>query len=358
MKRRYWALFTMIFIAVGVVVFTLKPEDPVVKKKNELSKKYRDELVRIVKRRLKKKKTPVLSFDKKDEFLEGLTSILDKNKSFAIFEFEQFKESYNGERIIECAFDAKRRNEMAGSRDIIGIDLFNDIKRIAILPDKSMLIDGDFETSHFDEFAESPQIVKEKYSEDSSIYLGRKWQLQGRTMVLHKKNTLYLGASDNGQKFLETVEGERSVTDQWDYDESGDLYGEVTVKEFFNIFNPKNMINGDVRHALVAAVDKIKFNFDLSQGGALHIDLEAKRSIMMDLFGKMIDIAFAAFKLSVTSLADKDDELKNFIEHTDFQSFETENGLHLIISVPQYFLDDVLDECLEKQEDLDYEGGR
>ena len=352
MKKRYWVLITMIFIS--VLAFTLESEKPVVKREDELSKKRSEELVKVVKRRLKKIKVPRMSFDKKNAFFVALNAVSDRKDSEVIVELKQLKESYNGKRLLRCFFDSKKEEGLEKIKEDYGISFLDDVEKFAHL-DNGILLEGDFKTEHFDDIRNHPAIREEKYGEHDYFFSGFR-RSNFESMAIHDERILYIGKSPTGRKLLETYEGKRVADDSFNHDVSGEVYGVLPTERFLNFLNHKNMINRIIRKEIIAVADKVGFSLDFSDGVALNANFKGENRDEMSYLAEKIETAFSVFRASIMDIAE-DHELKEFFEQSNIELSENDAGYNLNIALSQEFFDKFIDECLEKQENLERDGG-
>ncbi len=282
---------------------------------------------------------PPSSYKPRDPLLAAMPR--EMKKGLLVFEANAVRHSPIGEPLLDCMF-GKNRNTLTKFHERTGIDLANDMDRIAMIDD-SVVLTGDFKNQKLQEEL-GPSYA---YGKEARVYPRQALPDGGRgsgpaATAVWRDELIAMGDSEAEVKALidrlESGEG-GGLSEGETY---GELYGRVSPEFVGKMFEDENPA---LAEKFRQAAKDIRLHLDASGDVGLVLDVAGGSSDTVDL-GKSLGAAMSIARLDALARG----------KTTDAELLELarvrpgEDSFRMEVALPQAFVEQKLAECVARRE--------
>ncbi|MEO7327083.1 MAG: hypothetical protein ABI193_00800 [Minicystis sp.] len=229
-----------------------------------------------------------------------------KGKSALVFEASALRDSPLGKLWLDCMLSKHDLAEMARFKSAYGVDVMQDIDRVAMSSERVGVVSGTFSEARFD----TPERSHRAYGVKGMIYEDREGQ--GRPLALWDKTMLIFSPKVEAiEAAIDRLEdrGPPSTPLLPEWAAYGDVYGLISAEDLSALLPPSQK---EIADRLRGAVDKIELHVDASEDVGIVADVTGPNGEEVDDFGKSLGAALSLGRLKAQS--EGDDKLAQLME--------------------------------------------
>lgn len=229
-----------------------------------------------------------------------------KGKSALVFEAGVLRDSPLGKLWLDCMLSKHDLAEMGRLKEDYGVDVLQDIDRVAMSSERVAVISGSFSEARFD----TPDRSHRAYGVKGMIYEDREGG--GRPLALWDKSILIVGRKAEAlEAAIDRLEdrGPPQIPPIPDWAAYGDVYGVISADDLSDMLPPSQK---EIAERLRGAVDQIQIHVDASEDVGIVADVTGPSEDDVDDFGKSLGAALSMGRLKAQ--AEGDDKLAELME--------------------------------------------
>ena len=248
----------------------------------------------------------------KDDTKEGFRSKRDpvltalpttRGKSAMVFEAAALKESPFGRLWLDCMLSERDAQEVERFKKDYGVDVLNDVDRVAVSSQKVMILSGDFGAVHWDKL----DRPRQRYGDKGTIYP----QENGAAIATWGDGVQIMGDPEEIKAAIDRLEdrvpSEPPLIEDWSA--YGDAYGVLSAEDFAKMLPESQR---EIAERLRGALSRIELHVDASDDVAIVADATGPTATDVDDLGKTLGSALALGRLKAQS--DGDEKLADLME--------------------------------------------
>jgi len=238
---------------------------------------------------------------KRDPVMTALPTA--KGKSAMVFEAAALKESPIGRLWLDCMMSERSAKELERFKNDVGVDLLNDVDRVAVSSQKVVILSGDFGAVHWDKIGRTPKPYGDKgtiYGDDNQESVatwGDGLQIMGDPAEIK-------AAID---RLEDRVPPEPPLIEDWSA--YGDAYGVLSAEDFAKMLPESQR---EIADRLRGALERIELHVDASEDVAIVADATGPTEADVNDLGKTLGAALSLGRLKAQS--DGDEKLADLME--------------------------------------------
>lgn len=338
-RRRLWLLAALVlFVLAGFLLWHSDGPPPPPPKQVEIPRSLRPaEITRMEKRAVlplapvKPNETAIGPRRPRDPMLAALS--FGKGSSAVVFEANALRYSPVGQLLLDCLAAQGKDNPVQMLKDRYGIDVLQDLDRVAVTPN-GLLLTGDFKTAKWgDLFQHAPGDL---YGDDAELYQISPPVPDGGApppafaSAVWNNQLVYLGkSSDDARAAIDRVEGriptEPLISESQTY---GEVYGVLGVDQFAKLFPPEQ---AELAQKFAAAAQQVELHVDARNDVGLQASIHGSDAQQVEDLGKSLAGMLSAARLEAK--ASGEDDLAQLLDFArvrpDGSSFSLEMALPL-----------------------------
>lgn len=238
---------------------------------------------------------------KRDPVMTALPTA--KGKSAIVFEASALKESPIGKHWLDCMMSPFERRRLAKFRDHFGVDLLEDIDRVAFSSEKVLVVSGDFSAARWDSIGPSPQVYGDKgvmFDEDTRDD-GRPGAIGiwNDEIILMGEDRAALEAAID--RLEDRAEPATPRIPEWG--QYGDVYGFLSAEDLARMM-PSDQ--GELAGRIREVVTEVELHVDASEDVALTADVHGSDPKEVEDLSKSLGAALALARLKAQTDGEKD----------------------------------------------------
>jgi hypothetical protein len=261
---------------------------------------------------------------KRDPVMTALPTL--RGKSAMVFEAAALKESPIGRLWLDCMLSERDAQELDRFKKDYGVDMLNDVDRVAVSSQKVMVLAGDFGAVHWDKL-ERP---KRSYGTKGTIYASDDNQ-GGKAIASWGDGIQLLGDVNEIEAAIDRLEDrtppEPPLIPEWSA--YGDAYGVLSAEDFAKMLPTSQR---EIAERLRGALERIELHLDASDEVAIVADATGPTATDVDDLGKTLGSALSLGRLKAQ--ADGDEKLAELMELARVSPRDGRFSLELALPMP------------------------
>jgi hypothetical protein len=238
---------------------------------------------------------------KRDPVITALPST--KGKSAVVFEASALRDSPIGRHWLDCMASAYELRRLERFRNEFGVDLLEDVDRIAFSSEKVLVVSGDFSGARWDSIGASPRVYGDK-----GVVFDEDPRGGGRAEGFGIWNDeIVLLASDRAsiEAAMDRLE-DRAPPSQPripDWASYGDIYGFLSAEDLAMMLPEEERA---IAERLRGAVDDVELHVDASEDVAITADVQGTNAADVEDLSKSLGGALALARLKAQADGETD----------------------------------------------------
>jgi hypothetical protein len=228
-----------------------------------------------------------------------------KGKSAVVFEASALRESPLGKLWLDCMLSRYDLEQIERMKEEIGIDILNDVERVAVSSEKVVIATGEFAGANLKEISSTSRA----YGAKGVIYEGDE---RGRTFAVWDRSVILMGPDVSAleasiDRLEDKVPPESPLIPEWA--SYGEVYGVLSADDIAQVLPESERA---IAEQLRRAVEQVELHVDASEDVAIVADVEGPLEGEVDDLAKTLGAALSLGRLKAQ--ADKDDKLAELLE--------------------------------------------
>jgi hypothetical protein len=250
-----------------------------------------------------------------------------KGTSAMVFEAAALKESPIGRLWVDCLLSERAAQELESLKKDHGIDLLNDVDRVAVSSQKVMILSGNFAAASWDKL----DRAKRSYGDKGTIYTSDDPRGEARSIATWGDGLQIFGDASEIEAAIDRLEDrtppEPPVIPDWSA--YGDAYGVVSAEELARILPDSQR---EIAERLRGALENIELHVDASDDVAIVADASGPTATDVNDLGKTLGAALSLGRLKAQS--DGDEKLAELMELARVSPRDGRFSLELALPMP------------------------
>lgn len=243
---------------------------------------------------------------KRDPLLVALPS--DPKRSALVFEVDALKESPIGRVWLDCmlARNDRDRRGIERLKETYGVDLSNDVERVAVSSERVAILQGSFEPSRFERDGWKGRTYGEKGTIHENDELGRAVATWGGELLLLGNDV------DTLEDAIDRLESDdpHQTSILSDTSSYGDVYGVLSPEDLAKALPEEQ---AELADKITSVVDRVEVHVDASDDVAMVADVRGPAGDDVADLAKSMGTALAVGRLKAQS--DGDDKLAELLDY-------------------------------------------
>lgn len=251
----------------------------------------------------------------KDDTKEGFRAKRDpvmialpttRGKSAMVFEAAALKESPIGRLWLDCMLSERDAEELERFKRDYGVDMLNDVDRVAVSSQKVMILSGDLGGAHWDKL----DRPKRAYGDKGLIYESENHG-GSKAIASWGDGIQLVGEVKEIEAAIDRLE-DRAPPEPpliQDWSAYGDAYGVLSAEDFARMLPASQR---EIADRLKGALEQIELHVDASDEVAIVADATGPTATDVDDLGKTLGAALSLGRLKAQS--DGDEKLAELME--------------------------------------------
>jgi hypothetical protein len=261
---------------------------------------------------------------KRDPVMTALPTT--KGKSAMVFEAAALKDSPIGRLWLDCMLSDRDAEELDRFKKDYGVDMLNDVDRVAVSSQKVMILSGEFGSAHWDKL----DRPKRSYGTKGTIYQREEGE-SGKAIASWGDGIQLLGDAKEIEAAIDRLEdrtpAEPPLIPEWSA--YGDAYGVLSAEDFAKMLPESQR---DVAERLRSALETIELHVDASDDVAIVADATGPTATDVDDLGKTLGSALSLGRLKAQS--DGDEKLADLMELARVSPHDGRFSLEMALPMP------------------------
>ncbi|WP_437336751.1 hypothetical protein [Sorangium sp. So ce394] len=345
MRHRAWLLAAVLLLGLAAWLMSrgdVKATSPKKKARVEFPRGPREpELERSLRRRT----LPPPALDpsaaprpSRDPLLTALPT--DRATSAVVFEASAIKESPAGKLWLDCMLANVEMDSFEEIEDEFGIDVLEDIDRIAATSGALVVVSGQFPSARFDSLRGSRRAYGARgtlFEEDGRVPVFGRW---GDGLLLLGRDAAAIEAAID--RLEDKVAPAPPVIPEWA--SYGDAYGVLSADDVAELLEGSEP---DIAERLRGAVGQVELHVDASEDVAIVADVTGPVAADVDDLGKTLGTA-----LSLARLKAQSDGEEQLVELLDLARVSPRKGrFSMDLALPLPMIQKAMGRCVERRRD-------
>lgn len=276
---------------------------------------------------------------RRDPVMTALPTL--KGSSAMVFEAAALKDSPLGRLWLDCMLSERDAQELERLKKEYGVDMLNDVQRVAASSQKVMILEGDFGAARWDKL-ERP---KRSYGDKGTIYTTDDPGGGPRAIASWGDGLQILGSVSEIEAAIDRLEDrvppEPPLIPEWSA--YGDAYGVLSAEEFARVLPESQR---EIADRLRSALASIELHIDASEDVAIVADATGPAAADVDDLGKTLGAALSLGRLKAQS--DGEEKLAELME---FARVSPRNGrFSLELALPMPVIQRQMGPCRRKRD--------
>ena len=261
---------------------------------------------------------------KRDPVMTALPTT--KGKSAMVFEAAALKDSPIGRLWLDCMLSDRDAEELDRFKKDYGVDMLNDVDRVAVSSQKVMILSGDFAAAHWDKL----DRPKRSYGTKGTIYAREEGE-GGKAIASWGDGIQLLGDAKEIEAAIDRLEDrtppQPPLIPEWSA--YGDAYGVLSAEDFAKMLPESQR---DVAERLRTALETVELHVDASEDVAIVADATGPTASDVDDLGKTLGAALSLGRLKAQS--DGDEKLAELMELARVSPRDGRFSLEMALPMP------------------------
>lgn len=227
-----------------------------------------------------------------------------KGKSAVVFEASALRDSPVGQLWLDCMLSRYEMNKLSKLKEKTGIDVLNDVERVAVSSEEVLVVSGNFLDARFQELA--PE--RRAYGAKGMIYErenGEVFAIWDQSIVLAGPKAAPLEAAID--RLEDKVPPEPPLIPEWA--SYGEVYGVLSADDIAGLLPESER---ELASRLKSAVEQVELHVDAEEDVAIVADVAGQVEADVDDLGKSLGAALSLGRLKAQ--ADHDDRLAELLD--------------------------------------------
>ncbi|WP_437726201.1 hypothetical protein [Sorangium sp. So ce861] len=275
---------------------------------------------------------------RRDPLLTALPT--DKATSAVVFEASAIKESPAGKLWLDCMLAKLEMDSFDELEDEFGIDVREDIDRIAATSGPLVVVSGQFPSARFDSLRRS----RRAYGARGTLFE----EEEGRSPAFGRwgDGLLLVGDAEAVEAAIDRLEDKVApappVIPEWA--SYGDAYGVLSADDVAELLEGSQP---DIAERLRGAVSQVELHVDASEDVAIVADVTGPMAADVDDLGKTLGTA-----LSLARLKAQSDGEEQLVELLDLARVSPRKGrFSMDLALPLPMIQEAMGRCVERRRD-------
>ena len=262
---------------------------------------------------------------KRDPVMTALPTT--KGKSAMVFETAALKDSPIGRLWLDCMLSDRDARELEQFKKDYGVDMLNDVDRVAVSSEKVMILAGNFGDVHWDK----ADRAKRSYGTKGTIYASHEGTIGEKAIASWGDGIQLMGDTKQIEAAIDRLEDrtppEPPLIPEWSA--YGDAYGVLSAEDFAKMLPSSQK---DIAERLKGALERIELHVDASDDVAIVADATGPTATDVDDLGKTLGAALSLGRLKAQS--DGDEKLAELMELARVSPRDGRFSMELALPMP------------------------
>jgi hypothetical protein len=262
---------------------------------------------------------------KRDPVMTALPTT--KGKSAMVFETAALKDSPIGRLWLDCMLSDRDARELENFKKDYGVDMLNDVDRVAVSSEKVMILGGNFGAVHWDK----ADRQKRAYGTKGTIYSSNEGTIGEKSIASWGDGIQLMGDTKQIEAAIDRLEDrgtpEPPLIPEWSA--YGDAYGVLSAEDFAKMLPDSQR---DIAERLKGALERIELHVDASDDVAIVADATGPTATDVDDLGKTLGAALSLGRLKAQS--DGDEKLAELMELARVSPRDGRFSMELALPMP------------------------
>lgn len=262
---------------------------------------------------------------KRDPVMTALPTT--KGKSAMVFEAAALKDSPIGRLWLDCMLSDRDARELERFKSDYGVDMLNDVDRVAVSSEKVMILAGNFGAVHWDK----TDRQKRAYGTKGTIYASNEGDIGEKAIASWGDGIQLMGDTKEIEAAIDRLEDrtppEPPLIPEWSA--YGDAYGVLSAEDFAKMLPTSQR---DIAERLKGALERIELHVDASDEVAIVADATGPTATDVDDLGKTLGAALSLGRLKAQS--DGDEKLAELMELARVSPRDGRFSMELALPMP------------------------
>ncbi|NUQ72213.1 MAG: hypothetical protein HUU21_01525 [Polyangiaceae bacterium] len=243
---------------------------------------------------------------KRDPMITALPP--SKGKSVVVFEASALKETPIAKHWLDCMMSGRQRRGLDRFRDRYGVDLLEDIERLAVSSEEVIIASGDFSGANWEEMDGPPRVYGDKGVLFERGGEGRRREVLG---IWNDEMVLMASHAEAIEEAMDRLEDRAPFSEPRlrEWDQYGDVYGVLSADDIAKLF-PEDQ--RELADRLRNAVKDVELHVDASEDVAIVADVAGEVESEMEDLAKSLGGALSLARLKAQS--DGEDKLAELLD--------------------------------------------
>lgn len=250
-----------------------------------------------------------------------------KGTSVMVFEAAALKDSPIGRLWIDCMLSERDAQELERFKTEYGVDMLNDVDRVATSSQKVMILEGSFGSTRWDKLDGGQR----SYGNKGTIYGSENPRGGGRAIATWGDGIQILGDVTEIEAAIDRLEDrappEPPLIPEWSA--YGDAYGVLSAEELAKMLPESQR---EIAERLRGALERIELHVDASEDVAIVADATGPTANDVDDLGKTLGSALSLGRLKAQS--DGDEKLAELMELARISPHNGRFSLEMALPMP------------------------
>jgi hypothetical protein len=250
-----------------------------------------------------------------------------KGTSAMVFEAAALKDSPLGRLWLDCMLSERDAQEIERFKKEYGVDVLNDVDRVATSSQKVMILEGSFGDTHWDKLDGGQR----SYGNKGTIYGSESPRGRGRAIATWGDGLQILGDVSEIEAAIDRLEDrtppEPPLIPEWSA--YGDVYGVLSAEELARMLPESER---EIAERLRGALESIELHIDASEDVAIVADAIGPTATDVDDLGKTLGSALSLGRLKAQS--DGNEKLAELMELARVSPRNGRFSLELALPMP------------------------
>ena len=282
-----------------------------------------------------------------------LAALSGGGKSAVVVEANAIRNSPVGKLLLDCLLDISRENPIDQLKREAGVDLLQDLDRVA-MTDDGVVISGHFANARWDDLFR-PRASSDRYGDSATLYRplarevtlpdgGRITRQPEESVAVWGDQMLLMGDNDDAVRaMIDRVEGRGAVQPLLGESQTyGEIYGVISAEDLARIF-PTDQF--ELAERFKSAASRIEVHVDTSSDVGIVANVKGTDPSQVEDLGKSMGAA-----LSVARLGAQREEEKELAELLELANVKPDgDSFKLEMAIPLEMLEKQLSRCGERR---------
>jgi hypothetical protein len=232
-----------------------------------------------------------------------------KDKSVVVFEASGLKETPIAKHWLDCMMSGRQQRRMSRFRERYGVDLLEDIERLAVSSEEVLIASGDFAGAKWEEMDGPPRV----YGNKGVIFDRKEEGRRGEALGIWNDEMIIIASSaEEVQAAMDRLEDRAPPAEPRlrEWDQYGDVYGVLSADDIAKLFPEDQQ---ELADRLRAAVKDVELHVDASEDVAITAKVGGEAEDQLQDLAKSLGGALSLARLKAQS--DGEEKLAELLDY-------------------------------------------